>query len=120
MPTSALNVDPHGLCKSGCTDISTRNFAGSAISDNTFISGPRTGFGFGVEPRHPTAIRLSPGRCRSHRDKQWHRSRHARVNVGLDVSGMFDATLTGNAGHFILTRINGCPLRDRRPASAQA
>jgi hypothetical protein len=105
---SAIDVDPHGIC--ACNDTTPRSFAGSKIEDNTIVSGPTTGFGFGINlgirplfttpPDGTGAAAIDNGTGKS----------SARVNIGLAVSGMFNATLRGNGGHFILAPINGCPM----------
>jgi hypothetical protein len=105
---SALDVDPRGVCNCGGTSI--RDFAGSSIDDNTFITGPRTGFGFGVNLGIRPLIDHPPDGTGAAATNNGTGRGTARVNVGLAVSGMFDATLAGNTGHFILVHINGCPL----------
>jgi hypothetical protein len=105
---SAIDVDPQGIC--GCGDRGPRSFVGSVIDGNTFITGPRTGFGFAMNLGiRPLLDSVPDGTGVVARDNSTGRG-SARVSVGVAVSGMYDATVTGNAGHFILVPINGCPL----------
>ena len=106
---SALDVDPHGPC-AGCRDTSLRSFAGSRVEDNTFVSGPRTGFGFGLNLGIRLLLNFPPDGTGATATNNGTGRGSARVNVGLAVSGMFDATLIGNTGRFILAHINSCPL----------
>jgi hypothetical protein len=105
---SAIDVDPQGIC--GCGDPGPRSFAGSLIDGNTFISGPRTGFGIGLNLGIRPLLDFPPDGTGAVATNNGTGSGTARVSVGIAVSGMFDATLTGNAGHFVLVPINGCPL----------
>ena len=105
---SALDVDPHGVCS--CFETAPRDFAGSLVEDNTFISGPRTGFGFGLNLGIRSLTDYQPDGIGATARDNGTGSGSAQVNVGVDVDGMFDATLTGNTGHFKLVHINACPL----------
>ncbi len=105
---SALDVDPHGVCS--CFQTAPRDFAGSLVEDNTFISGPRTGFGFGLNLGIRSLTDYQPDGIGATARDNGTGAGSAQVNVGLDVDGMFDATVTGNTGHFKLVHINACPL----------
>ena len=105
---SGIDVDPHGIC--ACNDTTPRSFAGSKIEYNTLISGPSTGFGFGINLGIRPLFGTPPdGTGAAATDNGTGRG-SARVSVGLAVSGMFNATLRRNKGHFILASINGCPM----------
>jgi hypothetical protein len=107
---AALAADPHGVCAETCSDDATRSFAGTRIERNTFVTGPRTSFGFGVvlgtralfgkppDGQGATAVDNTTGTAR------------ARVSLGLAVSGMFGATIRGNGGNLDLVRANRCPM----------
>jgi hypothetical protein len=106
---SALDVDPHGVCP-GCHERVLRNFGGALLEDNTFISGPRTGFGFGINLGiRPLYNSLPDGTGITAIDNGTGRG-SARVNVGLVISGMFNATVLGDMGQLILVHINSCPM----------
>ena len=105
---SGVDVDPHGIC--ACNDTTPRSFAGTKIEDNTIISSPTTGFGFGINLGIRPLFVTPPDGTGAAAIDNGTGSGSARVNVGLAVSGMFSVTLRGNAGHFILVPINGCPM----------
>lgn len=106
---SALDVDPHGQCVA-CPDTTARHFVGSSVDHNTFISGPRTGFGFGLNLGIRPLLNFPPDGTGATAKNNSTGTGSARVNVAIAVSGMFHATLTGNTGRFVLVHINGCPL----------
>jgi hypothetical protein len=104
---SGLDIDHHGIC---CGSAALRDFTGALVAGNTIISGPRTGFGFGINLGIRPLFNSSPDGTGVAVTNNGTGTGSARVNVGLAVSGMSNATFTGNTGDFILAHINGCPL----------
>lgn len=106
---AAIDIDPHGVCGPSCGDVSLRSFAGSSVRDNVFVSGPRTGFGFGVSVGIRALFNYPPDGTGATVTDNGTGGASARVAIGIGVSGMFNATLSGNTGSYVLASLNHCP-----------
>ncbi|MGH8976554.1 MAG: hypothetical protein ACRDV7_00660, partial [Acidimicrobiia bacterium] len=113
----ALGFDAIGECSafpSGgvvpCLDVPTeRDFHGSSISSNTYSTGPRTHFDIGlmVGGGARWGAHRVPATGASASDNTTGRV-GARVNIGIAVLAMADATLSNNTG--ALELVDGNPL----------
>ena len=106
---AGIAVDPHGVCADACADAAPRDFRGSEVAGNVIFTSPRTAFGLGIVLGMRALFDAPPDGFGAAALANGTGAASARVTQGLSVSGMHDARVERNAGHWLVSRVNGCP-----------